>query len=195
MVYTKRKNIGVVTLYTGSTVDTNNFLQINRTDARFWIICDQCGIGRYASINNWNTVTGRHSECRIRREKPKRAYVRGKDHGNCKGLPKQNVYGYPLRLISLLSDREKELARAMTSSKYYILEHRLVMALKLNRPLTSDEIVHHVDGQKDNNKIGNLFLTTIKDHTGEHAKSLKRLMRRINDLEDLLKLHKIALPY
>ena len=38
----------------------------------------------------------------------------------------------------------------------YVREHRLVMEHKLGRLLTQDEVVHHVDGDKQNNHPDNL---------------------------------------
>jgi len=38
----------------------------------------------------------------------------------------------------------------------YILEHRFVMAEKLGRPLRTEEIVHHKDGNPMNNALDNL---------------------------------------
>ena len=40
----------------------------------------------------------------------------------------------------------------------YIKEHRLVIEKYLNRKLSSQEIVHHIDGNKSNNKLSNLYL-------------------------------------
>lgn len=53
----------------------------------------------------------------------------------------------------------------------YILEHRLVMESHLGRYLTKDEVVHHIDGDKQNNDISNLQLFASN---GQHlAKTLK----------------------
>jgi DNA-binding phage protein len=38
------------------------------------------------------------------------------------------------------------------------LEHRLILARELGRPLSDDETVHHLDGNKTNNRPGNLQL-------------------------------------
>jgi transposase len=47
----------------------------------------------------------------------------------------------------------------------YALEHRIVMARKLGRPLRDDETVHHIDGNRQNNDPSNLQL-----RTGRHGK-------------------------
>lgn len=48
------------------------------------------------------------------------------------------------------------------------LEHRVIMARELGRPLRDDEIVHHRDEDKKNNDPENLELTTHEDHSREH---------------------------
>lgn len=49
----------------------------------------------------------------------------------------------------------------------YVLQHRLVLARQLNRPLTKNESVHHIDGDKQNNKPDNLQL-----RIGQHGKGV-----------------------
>lgn len=56
-------------------------------------------------------------------------------------------------------------------SKGYVREHRLVMEQKLGRSLEPHEVVHHKDGDKLNNDPENLELTTLPEHTGEHARA------------------------
>lgn len=58
------------------------------------------------------------------------------------------------------------------SSKNYKAEHRLVMEQCLGRPLRSDEIVHHKDGNKQNNDISNLEIVTRAEHIEIHRSEL-----------------------
>jgi HNH endonuclease len=53
----------------------------------------------------------------------------------------------------------------MLNKQGYVAEHRIVMAKYFNRPLTKDETVHHIDGDKTNNKLGNLQF-----RIGKHGK-------------------------
>lgn len=51
--------------------------------------------------------------------------------------------------------------------------HRAVMAAHLGRPsLGPDEIVHHIDGNRRNNDIANLELTTRAGHIAIHRNDL-----------------------
>ena len=81
--------------------------------------------------------------------------------------------GYVMLHFSGLSDREKLMAeKIVQSSKRYkvIREHRLVYSLHIGRPVTKDEIIHHKDGNKQNNNISNLELLNRKEHTASHRR-------------------------
>ena len=87
----------------------------------------------------------------------------------------------------------------MTHNDGYVLQHRLVMAEHLGRCLQAWEQVHHKDGNRGNNLIGNLKLATPSSHMSEHNrgyrdgyqqgvadgkdKRIKGLLARIKELE------------
>ena len=55
--------------------------------------------------------------------------------------------------------------KQMARKDGYVLEYRLAMAMQINRPLTREECVHHIDHNPMNNQIGNLMLfATNRDH-------------------------------
>jgi hypothetical protein len=47
-------------------------------------------------------------------------------------------------------------------------EHRVVMEQHLQRPLASSEHVHHINGDKKDNRLENLELLSASEHHREH---------------------------
>jgi len=62
----------------------------------------------------------------------------------------------------------------------YVLEHRLVMAHKLGRILQDSEIIHHINGNKSDNRLKNLELLP---HLAAHMPYIV-LQRRVHKLEE-----------
>ena len=65
----------------------------------------------------------------------------------------------------------KKLKR-LTRGAAWIGEHRLVMARHLGRPLSSDEQVHHINGDRTDNCLGNLELWSTSHPSGQRIEDL-----------------------
>jgi hypothetical protein len=52
----------------------------------------------------------------------------------------------------------------------FVMEHRLVMEEHLGRFLGKDEVVHHINHKRDDNRIENLLVMTFEQHAGLHMK-------------------------
>lgn len=50
----------------------------------------------------------------------------------------------------------------------YVFEHIIVAEDVLGRFLTNEEVVHHINGMKTDNRVCNLYLTTKSEHTRMH---------------------------
>jgi hypothetical protein len=60
----------------------------------------------------------------------------------------------------------------------YISEHRFIAEQKVGRILNSDEFVHHIDMDKTNNELSNLYISKQRGHKEVHA-SFNRLCREL----------------
>ena len=62
----------------------------------------------------------------------------------------------------------------------YIMEHVLVMEAALGRHLSPDEVVHHKNFKRDDNRLSNLQLMTKHSHMSYHMK-LRHKKRRMEE--------------
>ena len=88
------------------------------------------------------------------------ARTKGKRSGNWRGGRLVDVRGYVLIFCP---------THPHAQHKGYVQEHRLVMEAHLGRTLLPTEIVHHINGIKDDNRIENLMLfADSASHTRHH---------------------------
>lgn len=109
--------------------------------------------------------------------------------------------GYVHVMVDALPSDSQTMARRLTPQKY-ILEHRLVASVAINRAVLPSEVVHHVNGVKTDNRPENLFVIGRKAHSKEHREMERELhalrvetTRLRSENRDLkLRLSQLSLP-
>lgn len=72
-----------------------------------------------------------------------------------------------------------------------IYEHRQIAERVLKRKLAPGEVVHHINGIKDDNRVSNLCVMTVRDHEAYHewqdrlVKKFGRYPKRATRIEKL----------
>jgi len=105
---------------------------------------------------------------------------RGKNHPNWKGGIRIDGCGY----IRIYKPNHP-----LATSLGYVREHRLVMEKHLGRYLTREEVVHHLNGKVNDNRIENLKLMKNGEHSSIHNKG------KTMSLEAKMKMRKARLGF
>jgi len=139
-----------------------------------WEACEECGKERWVNKRRWEQ--GKQRICHhcfiINHSIPLQGTFYKDKNPNWKGGFKK-TFGYILKRV-YTSDRNFAIIKTMVTSQEYILLHRYIMAVVLGRPLSTKEIVHHLDGNRANNKLKNLFLTNSHDHDLSYSGGYKQ---------------------
>ncbi len=157
---------------------------INKT-RHMWCVCPGCKKERWVQLRSGNLPVSHF--CRVCANSGDRNPI-------WKGGRYTHNTGYTMVLLS-----RDDPFLAMASTNHYVFEHRLVMAQHLGRCLTRQEVVHHKNGLKEDNRLENLELKTMGQHSAEHGKGYRagykkglrdgrdkqiaELRQRINELE------------
>lgn len=131
----------------------SNLLSRNRNN----IICEICNKNFYVP-DSVLISKGKYKRrfCSLKCRNKNTKFLSGKNHGSWKG-GKTILSGY----VYIKSSNHPN-----KNSGGYVAEHRLVMEKKLNRYLTKNEEVHHINAIKTDNRISNLEIVLKNTHFG-----------------------------
>lgn len=130
---------------------------IKTTNKHIWAECVSCHKKRWIRLENGKQRSLRCKSCATKGER-----------NPCFGNGRIIHGGYIYIWVN-----DKSLYASMRNKDNYIYEHRLVMAQHLSRCLIDDEIVHHINEKRDDNRIENLKLMTKNEHTALHQREVK----------------------
>jgi hypothetical protein len=141
-------------------------MQRRFTDAQEQQIAAQylAGATGYELAASWgsNQTTVRHALLRQGASRPRSH--RGEGNPRWRGGRRRMAHGY---MIVWLADDDPMVS--MRAANGYVLEHRLVVARHLGRPLLPTETVHHINGDRVDNRYENLQL-----RSGQHGQGQVR---------------------
>lgn len=129
-------------------------------------ICQKCGCEFWVYPSLVKDGRGRFCSYSCRSKSLKNAYIRGRFMHS----------GYVI--LTGMHDHPN------ANSRGRIQQHRLVMSLHLGRPLEPGEIVHHKNGDKQDNRIENLEVMRQSDHLRHHKPEQVRARKRKISAED-----------
>jgi hypothetical protein len=151
-------------------------------------MCGNCGDVRWtdkdsmlAAIKRWS-LGGYCFECATK--------VAGEENRKWRGGRYDSGDGYITLAVSGLPKKRRDIAHAMG---YYrmVVEHRLVMAEHLGRPLLNTEVVHHINLDKHDNRICNLLVLSSSEHQRIHGSVPGTLQMKLALMMAKLELHGI----
>jgi len=127
-----------------------------------------CSLSCASVFNNTNGITGmkgkKHTKETIQdMSENRQGQHKGNKFGWKKGKTKCNGYWMIYK---------PEHPKANSMGKGYVRQNRLVMEEFLGRYLNENEVIHHVNGIKDDDRIENLVIMLKQEHLSLHHKEM-----------------------
>ena len=154
----------------------------NGNNKYIWLACSDCGKERWIMLARIkNRIPPKCGSCASRDRVAMRDNLRGTNNPQWLGGRHKLPNGYIEIWIDPNNPYHKMVPKRGKHNNNFILEHRFIMAQYLKRCLYSWEIIHHINGIKDDNRIENLFLVDEAIH--EHRTFEKQLQKEIKLLK------------
>ena len=118
------------------------------------VSCKECGIS--FNVLSYRIKQGRGKYCSMAcKHKGQSKAIGGKNHYKWQGgVSMHNGY----RLLT-------QPDHPFCNKDGYVREHRLVMEKHIGRYLKPEEVVHHINGDRLDNKVENLQIISVEEHT------------------------------
>lgn len=100
-------------------------------------------------------------------------------------MNKQYTDGHTFIHDGYIMEKSKDHPNAIN---HFVRQHRLVMEKEIGRYLETNELVHHINGIKSDNRIENLKILTISEHISLHNLQDKEYKNKYNN-EEVIKLY------
>ena len=149
------------------SLSAKKFCSKKCTETRKLISCEICGKERYADKRALD-----HGHGRFCSKSCARKSEFGESHAQWRGGRYYSGHGYVLRNVN----------------RSVIFEHRYFVEQFLERPLTIDETIHHINEIKDDNRLENLYLF---ETSGAHSQYHWDVKHGLRDLIVESNLHDI----
>lgn len=139
-----------------------------RNHRKYWFC--QCDCGKLVDVASDKLQSGHTKSCGcLKREKSSQRMIKiGKKYGKINGKIKDNLGEKHSKWKGGKTTHEGYII-ILTQSRtnHYKQEHRIIMEQNLGRKLKSQEVVHHINGIRNDNRIDNLMLFANNE---EHIK-------------------------
>lgn len=150
------------------------------SDKKVELQCDSCGVRTITTYHNYTLAVKRNAStetncrrCASQKSGKRRrgssswnkgiANKRGIESPTWRGGKYIDYHGYVMVHVNPTDD-----GQVRRGWQAYKKEHIVIIENALKRSLKKDEIVHHIDGDKQNNHIENLYLTDRIGHREAH---------------------------
>lgn len=118
-----------------------------------------CDCGNIVTLGGYKLISGNNKSCGCLRNDMSTERIENYNNNKIRKKSRINNFGY-----RVVFDPDS----AQSNIKGERLEHRKIMEEYIGRPLTQDEVIHHINKNRLDNRIENLRIMTRSEHQRLH---------------------------